>query len=324
MSASINKQVLESYSDQLSQKLIFTYFNTNEYINGADVRTFCVLPQINVFIVKNLFKNWREETEKLKSPYFDYDHEDVQDSLGNFLNTLSFHIKVDRKHFEPLLKRSIEETIDFIIQPFGYIKRNCLNFDEMIVSGEFILDRMKYIKLNRFLIDSTLKHFEGRQSIPKEDFEKRCSEIYIERADDFFTLEDFAHEFNSFIPAEVSRSFYYSSQEIPLSGSVNKVVADGKTINDQFDQPQKTVAQSAAQGSTPLKDSIGLNDRFAFINKLFNGSHEEFYQALNKIDEIKDANGAINEIQEEYASKHGWDQHEEVKDRLFALIEQKY
>ncbi len=40
--------------------------------------------QVNYFVLKELFQRWKSEINQLKSPYFDYDNDEVQASLKAF------------------------------------------------------------------------------------------------------------------------------------------------------------------------------------------------------------------------------------------------
>lgn len=69
---------------------------------------------------------------------------------------------------------------------------------------------------------------------------------------------------------------------------------------------------------------IGLNDRIAFVNKLFNFSQLEFNTVLNSLNEFNSKQEAINYIQYSVKPKYNWKGKEELEERLILIIERKF
>ncbi len=69
---------------------------------------------------------------------------------------------------------------------------------------------------------------------------------------------------------------------------------------------------------------VGLNDRIAFVNKLFNFSQSEFNKVLGNLDEFKNKQEAINYIQYSVKPKYNWKGKEELEERLILIIERKF
>ena len=92
---------LKQYAEEVAADLNQKYFANKAYIDGRSIVSFCELEQVNFFILKALFDQWKEETKNLKSPYFDFDNPEVVEALDKFMESLSFHIKVEEKDFLP-------------------------------------------------------------------------------------------------------------------------------------------------------------------------------------------------------------------------------
>ena len=124
MEFKLNEQGIETYVSSLTNKLMRDFFSTANFVRGNDILKFTPYQQINFFILKNLFSDWKAEMTRLKSPYFDYDHEDVQLALNELMNKLSHHIKISQEDFEGLLYNSIYDTIELVCNPKNFILNN--------------------------------------------------------------------------------------------------------------------------------------------------------------------------------------------------------
>ncbi|MCK0130274.1 hypothetical protein MWU59_02065 [Flavobacteriaceae bacterium F08102] len=69
---------------------------------------------------------------------------------------------------------------------------------------------------------------------------------------------------------------------------------------------------------------VGLNDRIAFVQHLFNFSQSDFNLALDELNKFDNVHDAKNYILKTIKPKHNWDGKEEYEERLIALIERKF
>src|SRR5690554_4173254 len=121
MNDKINSNYVDSYSGQFSEKICADYFGTKKYMNGQEIIRLTSSNQVNLMIIKTLFDAWQDELEKLKSnPYFDYKDYAVNEALKEFMNVLSRSIKIERSHFQPLLKKAVKDTILLAADPVEF------------------------------------------------------------------------------------------------------------------------------------------------------------------------------------------------------------
>jgi hypothetical protein len=120
MNNNIDLSKVQSYSTALSSKLCNGYFSSDGVIAGQQILQFSSVQQINLYIIKGLFEQWKTELSKLESPYFDYQSEDVKEALSTFMNTLSKNILVAKKDFLPLVQKAIYDTLLISISPEHY------------------------------------------------------------------------------------------------------------------------------------------------------------------------------------------------------------
>lgn len=69
---------------------------------------------------------------------------------------------------------------------------------------------------------------------------------------------------------------------------------------------------------------VGLNDRIAFVNKLFNFSQSEFNKELSILNTFDSEIEAKNYIQNILKAKYNWKNKEEIVDRFMLLVERKF
>ena len=69
---------------------------------------------------------------------------------------------------------------------------------------------------------------------------------------------------------------------------------------------------------------IGLNDRIAFVNNLFNFSQSEFNKVLSELNSCKTKNEALNYINYSVKSKYNWKGKEALEERFLLIIERKF
>lgn len=69
---------------------------------------------------------------------------------------------------------------------------------------------------------------------------------------------------------------------------------------------------------------VGLNDRIAFVNKLFNFSQSDFNKVLAKLNECSTRDEAINYFQYQVKPNYNWKGKEDLEERLVLMIERKF
>ena len=73
-----------------------------------------------------------------------------------------------------------------------------------------------------------------------------------------------------------------------------------------------------------LREAISINQRFSFINELFNGESPEYHAAIQHLDSLPTADQARAYITNDLTPRHGWARKEEHVSKLFKLIDRKF
>ena len=77
------------------------------------------------------------------------------------------------------------------------------------------------------------------------------------------------------------------------------------------------------QATRNLRSSIGINDKFLFVNELFGGSMEKYNRSIGNLDDVKTLNGALiylNELRIELQ----WNSNNEAYKKLLEMVHHKF
>jgi hypothetical protein len=117
-----------------------------------------------------------------------------------------------------------------------------------------------------------------------------------------------------------------TSQEKPEPATLNDTYQTNEpTLNDHLTQ---TDAKSLVDihKNAPVKNlaaSISLNQKFVFINKLFNGDSAAFNETLEILEQCTDTEEAINLLKYKYAPKYQWNLNSDEADELLDILKRK-
>jgi hypothetical protein len=155
----LNRKAAEAYSEDFSSNVLNNFFSNSTVATGQDILELTPVQQINLLLVQRLYQRWQEETLRLRSPYFDYEHPQVQDSLKALMNTLSRHIQVEREALEPLLQGAVLDALRLALNPLSF-------FDEFLrqnPSLESLQASLRYLRWQQSLTDVLHEQVEQKE-----------------------------------------------------------------------------------------------------------------------------------------------------------------
>jgi hypothetical protein len=301
MATKVDIQKLESYSIALSEKLCNDYYQAGRTaIKGEDILRFTPIEQLNLFIIKNLSERWKEEAQKLRSPYFDYEEEAVKDALTTFLNKLSRHISVRKEFFKPLLKKSVADTIAYLVEPYSFLKAE-LAGKRTITLAE-LKDKEKYIRVNKVLFQELIKNL---QPLPKVDFSEAevlhtFENVYTQLSATIEPGEKYIHLFSEILKISVDDiSLFANSTTATTLVAKNEIP---ENISAAPEEP-KPVQQFAEPAQKPLKEENArpatINDYFArnkqlTLNEMLMKETDSTILSIHRKSKIEDLNTAVS------------------------------
>ncbi|MDQ3292506.1 MAG: hypothetical protein M3Q05_14560 [Bacteroidota bacterium] len=367
-----NQISVERYSRQLAKVLSDQYFSATDTINGQQLIHFAPVKQINLFLIKELLHQWNNEMANLKSPYFDYESEEVKEALVQFMNVLSRKILIRRPHFEPLLSKAIADTFLWVLDPVTNFDHKFLQVSEDL-SAASLNGQVKYLSIDKEFIREFISTLpEG--ALNREATLAKFKDYLESRSTERTKLESVLAEFNTLLPIkgedilhpvpappvpsttrtvdEITISPERFTPQPPPAVPVNSTSAPVKplaaaplngtkesnlnerfkaervtpTLNEKFVKPEvpNIANNQMSKKIESLKDSISINQRFSFINELFNGENVEYYQAIQALDKFEDAASAKNFVTQDLASRYNWIRKEEHINKLLRLIDRKF
>ncbi|MDQ4139568.1 MAG: hypothetical protein M3142_03500 [Bacteroidota bacterium] len=367
-----NQISVERYSRQLAKLLSDHYFSTIDTINGQQLIHFAPVKQVNLFLIKELLHQWNNEMANLKSPYFDFENEEVKEALVQFMNVLSRKILIRRPHFEPLLTKAIADTLLWVLDPVTTFEHKFLQAPDDL-STATLGAQVKYLSIDKELVREFITTLpEG--TLRREDIVAKFRDYLESRSAERTKLGLVMQEFNALLPiksedilnttpAPPVPSTTRTVDELAISperftpqpppavpvdptpvpvtptvaSPVNgvkesnlnerfKAERSAPTLNEKFVKPEvpNIANNQMSKKIESLKDSISINQRFSFINELFNGENVEYYQAIQALDKFEDAASAKNYVTQNLAARYNWTRKEEHINKLLRLIDRKF
>jgi hypothetical protein len=123
------------------------FFISKEAISGAEIINLTEVKQLNLFILRELYAEWQKETDKLKSPFFDYNEPEAKKALEDFMNVLSRYILVKKDDFKPVLQKATKSTLELYNDPKTFFN------EQLRALPNFKLDQSWLSKNGKFFKD---------------------------------------------------------------------------------------------------------------------------------------------------------------------------
>lgn len=345
MDEKISLESISRYSDEYTEKVLQSLFSTKDKISGSEILSLSNIQQVNLFVVRELFKTWKEETKRQKSPYFDYQSPEVKEAFETLMERLSNNILVDREHFAPFFKTAVSQTLLAVFDPY--------DFFSMIISGQHnrlevssFKEEIKYLKINKAPLDRLLQKLmdQGVQEISGNEGFAILDQILEEVNFNPEDVDAYLEKFSAVVPLDVSK--FYVDKNLK-SQVVNTTLPDVKTNTNGTDRsisiPEAPIEKEENKGGAlyetlnkgtrpsladnfqkigKIKDSLTINQKFMFTKVLFHGDFELFSKAIDHLDRQDNMKGALRYIEEEHAST--WDKESEEFHEFMELVEKRF
>ena len=303
MSYKLKQGTIQGFSEKAAGAICDRFYAKKKRADGSVLMKFTGSEQVNAFLVQTLFEKWQQETLRLQSPYFDFDHELVKEALKTFMNKLSEHISVARQDLEPLLAEAIADTVLITFDPVAYVEKRAAD------SGGLIL---KYIKTRK----ASFEQLKSLSGISPADFDEQPP----------IEPKAFAAALGMDMEAlfeEKSLSFFDRHDEEEKKEPVSES-GSSETLNDGFNPGAKleTLADKLKKGKKKgLEDSLNLNEKFMFTNALFSGDKQRMSEALADLDQAESHDEAKMKA---IKYSESWDMESEEVEAFFDLIERRF
>lgn len=339
MESVINNQYIDSYVRTFSNIVLNSFFKDHDYINGEEILSLTEIRQINLMIIKNLMIAWKNEAEKLRSPYFNYENHEVKATMEELMGALSRNIKIDQAHFKPLLEEAVHDTMLLIFSPYEFYHK------ELETSGgnihiESLKNEKKFIKINGGLYEALLEKIlsSGKTELTSSETKKYFNQVCEESSFEPEESDQYIDKLSEVEPLFVQKIY----QEVEIS---NKSRAEDKapseenvrsTIYEQYLDPKQTLADKLKKESSTLLDihqkqkidsirkNISIQQKFMFLKELFQNNDEEFNQVVNYLDQCNTRDEAIEYLENNYFNPGTWNDENEAVIDFMTVLDKKF
>jgi hypothetical protein len=323
MDEKISLEAISLYSDAYAEKVLKKFFDSKDKINGSEILSLCNVQQVNLFVIRELFKVWREETKKLKSPYFDYESSEVKEALDTFMNVLSKNISISRQYFGPLLKKAVSQTVLVVLDPYDYFSILISGTNNKMDVASF-KEEIKYLKINKAPLEKLLQTLEEKKI--KEMTGNEAFALLDQILEEVhFTPEDVDGYISKF--SEVERlnpeKFYFKKAiEVPLPKiNPEKIASQKPTLHDTLGSSPKATLVENFQKIQRIKERLTINQKFMFTKVLFNGDFESFSKTIDDLDQQTSINSALQYLEKLYKD---WDKESEEFHEFMEMVEKRF
>lgn len=343
MDEKISLEAIAAYGDAYSDKVSKSFFSSKEKISGEEILKLSNVAQVNLFVVRELLVTWKEETKRLKSPFFDYDHPESREALDQFMAVISKHISVSQENFLPLLKKAVRQTLLLIFNPYDFFSTLVTGRSNRVELPQFKED-IKYLKINKAPLVRLVQRLEekGVSEIRGNEAFAVLDQILEEVSFTPEDLEEHIRQFSEVLPLDPSR--FFPLQETPSSGEQNHFAAETlhreerkivigepvKTkevpplrpmLNDKIQPNQRPAVYSNFQKIPKIKDHLTINQKFMFTKVLFYGDFESFSRAIDELDQLRDMDSAMAFLEKQSTN---WDRESREFHEFMEMVEKRF
>ncbi|HCW08699.1 MAG TPA: hypothetical protein DGG95_15175 [Cytophagales bacterium] len=319
MEEKISHKAIDQYANFFTSKLADKFFQQQDKINGKEILSLCEVKQVNLFVVKELMRLWNQESEKWRSPYFNYEATEVLDFVAQFKIVLSNNILIAKKDFLPLLKTAVAQTLFVILSPYDFYA-NLLDQKKGLVRVDELKNENRYLKINQKPIEKLVEKLEAR----------KVDEIMGNEA--FGMLDHILEEVN-FTPEDIDGYLATFSKVLPLkieSLFEAKETREVKEVKPELPKEQPKVAAAVEVKNEKseekkkefrIKDHLTINQKFMFTKMLFFGDFEIFTEAIERLDNLDSLAQATKYINDNYPY---WDRESEEFEEFITVVQRKF
>lgn len=321
MENNLNQKVIRRYSQDLAEKVITSFFSDHAQVDNTTILEVTPIKQVNLFVVKNLFDQWQREIRQLRSPYFNYHSPQVAEAMDQLKNALSRSIAVKQEDYRPLLEKSVEETLRLILSPYDYYK-NLLGVEEELLTKEYLRTTSKYIKINPFIMEALLNRMDQEENLDlsRESARRLLDEVVDQLKDEPDDVDPHLETFSQLLP--ISLEQLYGDQRSNTPKPEQDASAARRTLHDNLVKEDQDTLLDMHQrhGIDDIRTHLTINQRFMFINTLFKGNENQFYETIDHVERVGDPADALNYLKNNFGH---WDDDSDEVVEFYTIVRRR-
>lgn len=314
MEEKISAQVIEEYSRLFAATLANSFFENKEKISGREILSLCDINQVNLLVIKELMHHWNSESDKWKSPFFDYEAPEVKESMRQFCNVLSNHILISKIDYIPLLKTATAQTLHILFAPYDFFSDVLDAKGNGLMKTDHLKNETRYLRINRAPLDKLIEKLDERK-------------IEIITGNEAFAMLDHILEEMNFSPEDIDGYVVSFSKvaTLPLATLYERKEPQPKqpkpSMPEQTSIKPKVSTDESKKKKGTLIDSLTINQKFMFTKMLFAGDFQLFSKTMEQTDTFESLSEATSYINDNFPH---WDRESEAFEEFMAMLQQKF
>ena len=177
MESKLNSLAIDTYTSAFSDRVANDFFARHEKINGEQILKLSPVQQVNLFVIKNLFTAWQQESYRLRSPFFNYQNPKVQEAQKVYLNTLSRHISIAEGNLKPLLKEAVRDSLILLFAPISYLRKALAPTEG---KPEAVDELLRYVRINQAYAKEA-RNILNRQDVNDQQWMEKLEQALVEQ-----------------------------------------------------------------------------------------------------------------------------------------------
>ncbi len=147
-----------AYAARLARQVVTTSLGAAGTVEGPALLSLTPVRQLNLLVLHRLMHQWKLETERLRSPYFNYEPAEVQQALTALMSTLSRNILVRAADLEPLVAEAAADVLGLAFDPAATYARRFLpeSSTAETFTATALRTELKYVDVNKPLLEDFL------------------------------------------------------------------------------------------------------------------------------------------------------------------------
>ena len=329
MENKLNKEALQQYCQEYCDAIMTDFFKEKESISGREILALNEVRQISLFIIYKILEQWNNESKKLESPFFNYDDPNVKKALRDYMNVLSQNILIKKEAFLPLFQSATEEAILLICSPYEYY--TILAKREESVSIKNWKAFSKYIKINQGLFLSYIEKLEetGKPLISTEDAVEHLNNLFGKTSITPDDIDAYTAILSKTVNFRID--LIYGSEEGEDSTAESFVLSQAEenvnvvTLNDQLAAESTSLLEGIQMKKIEsIKSHLSINQKFIFINQLFDGNTKDFNTVIDFLDRCGSQSEAMDFINNNFLKKKSWKKDNQDVKAFIEVVGRKY
>ncbi len=238
--------------------------------------------------------------------------------MKNMDNVSSLHKKARDIYEKLTVLRFVEDYVDKI-PAFSDMEEETEStmqqqgFEAVEFESKMIVDEVKFD--SKMAVESSIEDEEKEALLESkmEELFNAGDTIVEETTKESYSLQiSLEDEFKDAISADIATNLF------------ERATKENPVIEEKSAEKQENKRRSLNDALFKNNIQVGLNDRIAFVNQLFDGSQQDFNRVVSQLNSFKTEEEAKNFIEEFVKPDYDWSAKEEFEQRLMELIERKF